>query len=173
MRTGKRSADENITPGAKRQAVSHGTPGDPEMPVRRNMPDSTGKQSAAKQQNPGFSPIYAAAETKSLLLSRLTYSKTKLSGDAATLARDIGDGLGEIRRLNGEIERRRRVIQGLWRVNGRVDNHYVNRFTGEVEQLVPQRDALLNQTQVWADEKRELDRKIAELVEGSAPSTRK
>lgn len=109
---------------------------------------------------------------KPLLLSSLTYSRAKLLGNADRLARKISDGLVEVRNLRGgEIESRQGIIQGLWRASAQWNNYSVKRLTGEMEQLVPQRDVLLIQTQLWVAEKQDLNRNIAELMEGIAPSS--
>jgi hypothetical protein len=132
----------------------------------------TRNQSAADQQKLAFSPVYTAAEMKPLLLSSLTYSRAKLLGNADRLARKISDGLVEVRSLRGgEIESRQGIIQGLWRASAQWNNYSVKRLTGEMEQLVPQRDVLLIQTQLWVAEKQDLNRNIAELMEGIAPSS--
>lgn len=132
--------------------------------------DSTGDRPAIYQQKFEFSPVYTAAETQPLLLSRLPYSRAKLLADANILAQKIRDSLAEIRRLNGEIELHRSTIQRLWRASAQWNNYSVEKLMDKIDQLVPQRDGVLIETQVWVHEKQDLDRKIAELVEASAPS---
>lgn len=223
LRTGKRSADEDIAPTAKRHEVSDDSRSDPEISVRRHTvsqgvsmvtgeavailtadaetqtepqatrtvmtlaqlaalrrdrytndassrADSTSDRPAIHRQKFEFSPVYTAAKTQPFLLFRLPYSRAKLLADANILAQKISDSLTEIRRLNGEIELHRSTIQRLWRARAQWNNYSLKKLMDKIGQLVPHRDEVLIKTQVWVHEKQDLDRKIAKLVDASAPS---